>query len=90
MLTVPALREGFIGEEIALSSTDDRPLFDHETRECIADWSRWSVKLGNEIVSLSPTREEYARAGMTIDGPPGPGTLREVDLLTFPALPLSA
>ena len=36
-------REGFISEQIPFTSTAENPLFDVETNECIADWSRWSI-----------------------------------------------
>ena len=35
-------KEGFSGEEIPLTSTEEQPIFDRETNECIADWSGWS------------------------------------------------
>lgn len=74
---------GFVGEEIPLTSLPEQPLFDAETNECIADWSRWSVSVGGEKMSFSPTRGEYAEAGIVIDRGPGPGTLSEIELLRF-------
>lgn len=74
---------GFAGAEVPLASLPQQPLFDAETNECIADWSRWSVSVGGEKMSFAPTREEYAEAGITIDRGPGPGTLAEVKLLRF-------
>jgi hypothetical protein len=76
-------REGFIGEKVPIASLPERPLFDPETNQCIADWSRWAVSVGGEKMSLSPTREEYANAGIVIDRGPGPGTLREIEMLRF-------
>ncbi|SRR5712692_7949657 len=76
-------REGLIGEEILLTSLPGQPLFSAETNECIADWSRWSVSVGGEKMSFSPSREEYAEAGIVIDRRPGPGTLSEIELLRF-------
>jgi len=76
-------REGFFGEEIALDSSPKQPLFDAETNECIADWSHWSVKLGDETLSFSPSPQEYAEAGIEIDRASGPGSLREFELLRF-------
>jgi hypothetical protein len=34
-------------------------------------------------MSLAPTQEEYAEAGITIDRGPGPGTFAEIELLRF-------
>jgi uncharacterized protein DUF7003 len=76
-------REGFVGEEITLTSSPKLPLFDVETNECIADWSRWSIKVGDQEMSFSPSRAEYAEAGIIIDRDPGLGTLHEIELLRF-------
>ena len=76
-------REGYVGEEVLLSSSRGQPIFDTQSNDCIADWSHWSIKLGNETMFFSPTREEYANAGIVIDRDPGPGTLREIELLRF-------
>jgi hypothetical protein len=76
-------KEGFVGEEIPLSPLAEDALFDTETNECIANWSRWSIGVGSKKLSLSPTPEEYAEAGILIDRAPGPGTLSEIELLRF-------
>jgi len=76
-------REGFIGEEILFHSTPKQPLFDAETDECIVDWTTWAIRAGNEDLSFSPTREEYAEAGIVINQEPGCGSLREIELLRF-------
>ena len=76
-------REGFIGEEIPLTSSSELPLFDAETNQCIADWSRWAIRVNNKEMSFSPTREEYAQAGIVIDREPGRGSLSEIELLRF-------
>jgi hypothetical protein len=76
-------REGFAGEHVLLVSDAALPLFDHETNQCIADWTHWSVRLGEETLSFSPTREEYAEADVVLDRAPGPGTLGEIELLRF-------
>jgi hypothetical protein len=75
--------QGFIGEEIPITSSPEHPIYDRETNQGIADWCRWSVKLGQETVTFSPTREDYARAGIVIDDDCGPGTLKEIELLRF-------
>ena len=75
--------EGFIGEQIRLTSTQEHPLFDPETNECIADWSHWSVEVCGRTMSFSPTREEYAQAGISVDRSSGPGSLKEIELLRF-------
>jgi hypothetical protein len=75
--------QGFIAAEIPLSSSPDLPLFDAETNGCIADWSRWSIKLGDQEMSFSPSREDYSRAGIALDRAPGRATLREIELLRF-------
>lgn len=75
--------EGIIGEEIPLSSTLKRPIFDAETNECIADWTQWTIKLGDEEMHFSPTSEEYAEAGIVIDRESGRGSLSEIELLRF-------
>ena len=76
-------KEGFADEEVPLASLPQQPLFDAETNEGIADWSRWSVSVGGEKMSFAPTRDEYAEAGIVIDRGPGPGTLSEIELLRF-------
>jgi hypothetical protein len=76
-------QEGIIGEEIPLSSSPKQPLFDAETNECIADWSHWAIKIGDQELSFSPTPEEYAEAGILIDGEPGRGSLSEIEVLRF-------
>ena len=76
-------KEGFVAEEIPLTSSRKAPLFDAETNECIADWNRWSIKVGNDEMSFSPTLEEYAQAGIIIDRAPGKGSLSEIELLRF-------
>jgi hypothetical protein len=76
-------KAGFIGEEIPVAALPQDPLFDAETRDCIADWSRWSVRVGDAIESFTPSREEYAEAGVAIDRDPGPGSLKEIELLRF-------
>lgn len=75
--------EGFVGEEIPVRSSPEQPLFDGETRECVADWSHWSIKIGSETISFSPTRGEYAEAGIVISRGPGRGSLSEIELLRF-------
>jgi hypothetical protein len=74
---------GLVGEEIPLRSSTKLPLFDKETNECIADWSHWSIDLGGQIMSFAPTCEEYARAGIVVDGTSGPGSVKEIELLRF-------
>jgi hypothetical protein len=76
-------REGIIGEEIPLCSSPEHPVFDSETNECLADWTRWAIKVGNEEMSFSPTPEEYAEAGIVIGREPGRGSLSEIELLRF-------
>ncbi len=76
-------KEGVVGEEIPMSVSLKEPLFDAETNECIADWSHWSIRVGNEEISFSPTRAEYAEAGIVIDQEPGRGSLSEIELLRF-------
>lgn len=76
-------KEGVVGEEIPISASLKEPLFDAETNECIADWSHWSIRVGNEEISFSPTRAEYAEAGIVIDQEPGRGSLSEIELLRF-------
>src|SRR5260370_13087230 len=72
-------REGFVGEEIPLTSSRKLPIFNAETNQCIADWSRWSIRVGNEEMSFSPTPDEYADAGIMIDRKPRQATLNEID-----------
>jgi hypothetical protein len=76
-------KEGFVGERILLASAPKEPIFDKETNECVADWSHWSIDLGAQIISFTPSRDEYAQAGITIDRAPGKGTLTEIELLRF-------
>jgi hypothetical protein len=74
---------GYFSEQIPLTSAEEHPLFDAETNECIADWGSWSVKLYDQRMSFSPTREEYAQAGISIDRGRGPGSLKEIELMRF-------
>ena len=76
-------KEGFADEEVPLAPLPQQPLFDAETNECIADWSRWAVSVGGEKMSFAPARGEYAEAGITINRNPGAGSLSEIDLLRF-------
>ncbi len=76
-------KQGFVGEESPVSSSPKHPLFDPVTNECIADWSHWSIRVGDEEVFFSPSRYEYAEAGIFINRNPGQGTLREIELLRF-------
>lgn len=76
-------REGIVGEEIPFSAALDHPIFDSETNDCIADWSHWTIRIGNDELSFSPTREEYAEAGIVMDRDPGLGSLNEIELLRF-------
>lgn len=75
--------EGFISEEIPVKSTATQPLFDSETRECIADLAGWAVKIGKEEIFFSPSFEEYAKAGIACERESGPGSLTEIELLRF-------
>lgn len=74
---------GFLGEQVPLTSADEEPLFDGDTNECIADWTHWSVKVHSHTMSFSPNRDEYAQAGISIERDPGPGSLREIELMRF-------
>jgi hypothetical protein len=74
---------GYASEQVPLESAEQQPLFDAETNECIADWSSWSVNVFGQKMSFSPTREDYAQAGITIDSNPGPGSLKEIELMRF-------
>jgi hypothetical protein len=74
---------GFIGEELPLDQAKENPIFDSETNECIADWSRWAINVCGNTMSFSPSAEEYAQAGLRINRAPGGGSLREIELLRF-------
>ncbi len=74
---------GFTGEELPLSSADEQPLIDAETNDCIADWSSWSIKVHGTTMSFSPTRDDYAQAGIIMDRSPGPGSLSEIEMMRF-------
>jgi hypothetical protein len=76
-------KEGIVAEEIPISASPKQPLSDAVTNECIADWSHWSIRVGNEEMSFSPSREEYAEAGIVINRDPGRGSLSEIELLRF-------
>lgn len=76
-------REGIVGQEIPFSSAPEHPIFNSETNECIADWSHWTIRIGKDEISFSPTREEYSEAGILVDRDPGLGSLREIELLRF-------
>jgi len=74
---------GLIGEEIPLRSSPQSPIFDADSNECLADWKGWEITVDGRVVRFSPTPEEYAAAGIRIEGNAGPGTLNEADLLRF-------
>jgi Family of unknown function (DUF7003) len=76
-------KAGLMGEEVPARSSQGDPVFDKETNECIADWSRWSILVGGKEMTFSPTPQEYASAGIVIDRPAGRGTLSEIDMLRF-------
>lgn len=76
-------REGFIGEEFPVSSLSDEPLFDPETNDSLIDWAHWAVELNGRKQSFSPSIEEYGEAGIHITKEPGPGSLREIELLRY-------
>lgn len=76
-------KQGLIGEEIPISALPDHPLFDPETNACIADWNRWSINIGGEKKVFTPSRQEYADAGIFINREPGQGSLSEIELLRF-------
>ncbi len=76
-------RQGFIAEEIPISSAPEHPLFDPITNESVADWNSWSIRFRDQTLSFSPTREEYETAGIVIDRPKGPGSITEIELLRF-------
>lgn len=76
-------QEGFVAEEIPVTSLPEEPLFDAETNEGIADWSHWSVAVHGEKMTFSPSREEYTQAGVVKDNGSGRGTLSEIELLRF-------
>jgi hypothetical protein len=74
---------GYFSEHTPLNSAEEHPFFDGETNACIADWSNWSAKVNGRVMSFSPTRDEYAQAGIVINRGPGPGSLKEVELMRF-------
>jgi hypothetical protein len=76
-------REGLVGEEIPITSAPKQPLFDVNTNELTVDWARWEIKVGDQTISFSPTRDEYAEAGIMINSQPGRGSLSEIELLRF-------
>jgi Family of unknown function (DUF7003) len=76
-------KSGFIGEEVPVRNSRENPVFDRKTNECIADWNRWSISVDGKEMTFSPIPEEYARAGIVIEGPAGRGTLSEIDMLRF-------
>jgi hypothetical protein len=76
-------RQGIIGQEIPVASLPEQPLFDPDTNQGIADWRHWSVRIGAEKLSFSPSREKYANAGIAIVRESGPGSLTEIGILRF-------
>lgn len=76
-------RAGYITEDAILTSTEGEPLFDPETNEFLADWSNWSVSVAGRTLRFAPTLAEYSAAGISIDAPPGRGSLSEAELLRF-------
>jgi hypothetical protein len=74
---------GYYMEQNPVTPAENRPLFDSVTNECIADWSGWSVNVGERLISFSPTQEDYRKADIFINRPSGPGSLKEIELLRF-------
>ncbi len=76
-------REGIVDQEVPVASLPENPLFDSETNQGIADWRGWSVRIGAEKLSFSPSQEEYATAGIVTAERSGPGSLSEIEILRF-------
>ncbi len=76
-------RAGLVGEESPIRSSPEQPLFDAETNEGIADWRHWTARVGDDEMSFSPTRNDYAEASIAINREPGRGSLSEIELLRF-------
>ena len=75
---------GFLANSnYVISAPKDRPILDPETNDCIASWDEWSVIVGDKVQLFRPSREEYRQAGIDIRSAPGPGSLREADILRF-------
>lgn len=74
---------GLAGEEIPFTSPTELPILDPETNECVADWKNWAITIENRTLRFSPTPDEYAEAGVHIEGDPGRGTLNEANLLRY-------
>jgi len=75
--------EGILGQRVPLSQSPKAPLWDAKDNECVADWSKWTVVIDGQERSFSPSIREYADAQITIAQPPGPGSIREVEILRF-------
>jgi hypothetical protein len=71
-------RQGYVGEEIPLTSIPSQPLYDRDTNEFIADRGSWSIQHNGEVLSFSPTPDEYEGAGIAVNR-----VFREIDLLRF-------
>ncbi|MBV9301226.1 MAG: hypothetical protein JOY62_08175 [Acidobacteriaceae bacterium] len=54
---------GYISESVPLTSTEERPLLDRETNECLADWSNWSINLYGERMRSRQPRMSTDRPG---------------------------
>jgi len=76
-------KQGFAGEELPISSPPEQPMFDANTNESLLDWSRLYVTIKGRPILLSPSLEEYAKAGVIINRDPGPRSLTEIELLRF-------
>lgn len=83
-------KEGIIAANSVLSPTQAYPLFDPETTACIASWSAWEVQLDGQTISFSPSRAEYRDAKIEVPVEPGPGSLKEIQLLRFALAKLGA
>jgi hypothetical protein len=76
-------KRGLIGEEIPFASNRETPLFNEETRQSVVDWSHWVIEMNGRQRTFAPSREEYRRAGVNINTEPGPGSLKEIELLRY-------
>ena len=76
-------REGVLESAVVLSPNPEQPLIDPQTEAWIADWSDWSVIVGDRVHQFAPKRSEYLAVGVEVPEYSGPGSLGEAELMRF-------
>jgi hypothetical protein len=76
-------REGVLESSVTLLPNPEQPLIDPQTEAWIADWSDWSVVVGDRIYRFTPARADYLAVGIEVSESSGAGSLGEAELIRF-------